>query len=109
DLYRQVEPTLDPPVLEKFSLTIPSIPEQRHESDSGVWVCSWMMGASWDSSYNIWPCGDIRRMQIALYLVQQPTNYIRHVVIEESNRNASRFVAQTRRYKEESQKSVIQN
>ncbi|CAI0476610.1 unnamed protein product, partial [Linum tenue] len=47
DLYLQVEQMCDPPVMKEFSLTIPSVPEQRHEYDSGVWVCVWMMGATW--------------------------------------------------------------
>ncbi|CAI0585996.1 unnamed protein product, partial [Linum tenue] len=65
-----------------------------------------MMGAAWDSHYGIWPCDDRRRMQVALYLVKEPTNYIRHKVLKKAIANAPRFKAQTLEYEEASNKKA---
>ncbi|CAI0445808.1 unnamed protein product, partial [Linum tenue] len=58
----------------------------------------WMYDASWDSSY-IWPCTQVRRMQIALYLVREPMNYIRHTVLTEARTVAPQVEAAVEEYK----------
>ncbi|CAI0445751.1 unnamed protein product [Linum tenue] len=58
----------------------------------------WMYGASWDSSY-IWPCTQVRKMQIALYLVREPMNYIRHTVLTEARTVAPQVEAAVEEYK----------
>ncbi|CAL1360883.1 unnamed protein product [Linum trigynum] len=103
-LYKEVETICAPPKIKEFSWSTPSCTEQQHKNDSGVWVCVRMMGASWDSHYGIWPCGDRRRMQVALYLVKEPTNYIRHKVLKKAIANAPRFRAQILDYIEASNK-----
>ncbi|CAL1400619.1 unnamed protein product [Linum trigynum] len=102
-LHKEVQSTCAPPQIKEFTLTTPEVPTQRHKNDSGIWVCVWMMGSTWDDDYYIWPCNHLRRMQVALYLVKEPTNYIRHKVFKKANQNAPRFEAQTLEYKIASQ------